>query len=144
MNELREYDVKDKEKVIQLILEICIDEYGLHEYKNDLIKHIEQKEFIKTWVMLDNEEIIATACYTERDEKIAEIKKVYIKKKYRKQGLGRKIIENVIKEIESKGYNSIYVGTSNHFDNALSFYNKLGFKFKFYEGNGYILEMKLA
>lgn len=45
--------------------------------------------------------------------------------------------------LKNQPYNSIYVGTSDHFPTARRFYEKLGFEFKFYEEDGYILGMDL-
>ena len=141
--DLKEYNKTYEKDLINLLIDICVEEHGLKEYEEDLIKHVKNCDFKKAWVLLDKNEVIATICYTERSNEIAEIKKVYIKKEYRGQGIGRTLVNNVINYIKDKGYKSIYIGTSDHFNGAKKFYEKMGFQFKFNEGNGYILELKL-
>lgn len=141
--QLQEYSKEYEEELIDLLLDVCVEEYGLGHYKDDLIQHVRNDEAIKRWILLDNGKLIATICYTERSKKIAEIKKVYIKKEYRHLGIGTRMVNMVIDYLKNMKYDAICVGTSDHFENARKFYEKLGFKFKSYEGDGYLLERKI-
>lgn len=143
--QLKEYSKEYEKEVIDLLIEVCVEEYGLDHYKDGLIEHVESDEAKKRWILLHNEKLIATICYTERCKEISEIKKVYVKKEYRNLGIGKKMMNMVIDYIKNtQQYESIYVGTSDHFESARKFYEKLGFEFKSYEGDGYLLEMKLG
>ena len=143
--EIKEYSKEYEKEVIDLLIEVCVEEYGLHHYKDGLIDHVKSDEAKKRWVLLDDGKVIATVCYIERSKEIAEIKKVYVKKAYRKSGIGKRMVNMVIDYLkDTHQYESIYVGTSDHFESARIFYEKLGFKFKEYEGNGYLLEMKIG
>ncbi len=138
-----EYEDKYEDELINFILDICVNEHGIHEYKQGLVNHVRNKEFIKTWIIIDNKRIIATICYCERNNNIAEIKKLYIDKLYRRNGLGKVLVDTAIDCIRKYNYKSVYVGTSNHFENAIRFYKKYGFKYIFDEGDGYIFELEL-
>ena len=141
--ELKEYTKEYENELINLLLDICVKEHGLTHYEEGLIDHVKNENIMKRWILLDKEEVIATICYTERNEEIAEIKKVYVKKEYRHQGIGTRLLNMVIDYLKSTNYFNIYIGTSDHFEHARKAYEKLGFKFKCYEDDGYVLEMKL-
>lgn len=143
--QLKEYSKEYENELIDLLIEVCVEEYGLGHYKDGLIEHVKSNEAKKRWILLHEDSLIATVCYTERSKEISEIKKVYVKKEYRNLGIGKKMVNMVIDYIkDTQKYDAIYVGTSDHFESARKFYEKLGFKFKDYEGDGYLLEMKLA
>lgn len=142
--ELKEYSKEYQDKLIELLLEICVKEYGMKHYEEALIEHVKNEKVEKRLILLDSDEIIATICYVKVDEETAEIKKVYIKKEYRKQRIGTKLVKKMIEYIKDNKYKNICVGTTDHFGGARLFYEKLGFKFKSYEEDGYILEMQVG
>lgn len=141
--ELKEYTKEYENELIDLLLDICVKEHGLTHYKDRIIEHVKNETIMKRWILLDKSKIIATICYTERNKEIAEIKKVYVKKEYRHQGIGTRLLNMVIHHLKNANYFSTYIGTSDHFKYAREIYEKLGFKFKCYEEDGYLLEMKL-
>lgn len=144
MYEIRKYTKDDKEKILDLWLTICLEEFEL-DYGEDLIRYINDESLlIDIWVAEMDGEILGTVCYTQRDDNIAEIKKMYIKKDCRKLGLGKQLMNTAIDHIKSQNYESIYVQTNDYFTGARNFYEKLGFNFKNYEDDGYVLEMKIA
>lgn len=138
-----EYEKKYENELMKFILDICVKEFGIDEYEQALINHVKDNEFIKTWLVVENKQIVATICYSERSNEIAEIKKLYIKESHRRNGLGKILVDKAVEHIKKCNYKSIYVGTSDHFKNAIKFYKKYGFEYIFDEGNGYIFELKL-
>lgn len=139
-----EYNKNYEEQLIKLLINVCVKEIGMTEYEEGLKNYVINNEFIKIWLIKYNEQIIATIGYCERNNKIAEVKKLYIDQEHRNKGLGRKLMDVVVEHIKKeKDYDKIYVGTSNHFKNAIKFYQKYGFEYVFDEGNGYIFELKI-
>lgn len=141
--EILEYEKIYEKQLIKLLIDVCVKEIGIIEYEEGLKNYVINNEFIKIWIIKNNEEIIATIGYCERNSKIAEVKKLYINKEYRNHGLGKKLLDTAIEHIKEKEYESIYVGTNEYFKNAIKFYQKYGFKYIFEEENGYIFELKI-
>ena len=66
-------------------------------------------------------------------EKFGYIDNIFVKKKFRKKGLGTKLIFNVIKELKKKKVKICTLGVDIKNKNALKLYEKLGFKLSHYE-----------
>jgi ribosomal protein S18 acetylase RimI-like enzyme len=59
---------------------------------------------------------------------VCEMKRLYLRPKYRGVGLGRKLAEKIIKEAERIGYSSIRLDTLKKLKEAMGLYESLGFK----------------
>jgi len=53
---------------------------------------------------------------------------IYVKKKYRNKGLGKKLYDDAVKIAESKGYKKIFIDVFYVNKNSLQFHEKLDFK----------------
>jgi putative acetyltransferase len=62
-------------------------------------------------------------------EGCCELVKLYLLNKLRGKGLGRRLIEHCIAEAKKLGYSSMYLETMPELSNAVSLYEKLGFKY---------------
>lgn len=122
---------------------MCIEEFGMKEYKKGFIEHVDKEKAENTWIVLNNEEVIATICYYKITDEIAEIKRIYINKNYRGEGIGTYLINMIIEHIKNKGYSIIYLETNDVFKKAIEFYKSYGFTLKDYTNNKYAFEMKL-
>ena len=141
--EIKEYSKKYEKELTELLMRVCVNEYKMKEYEKPLKQYVKKKEFKKAWIVLNDERIIATIGYEEKSKDIAEIKKVYIDKDYRHQGLGRKMMYYAVQYIKDNDYHTIYVGTSDNFSNAINFYQRYGFTDFVSDENGYVFEMQI-
>lgn len=141
--EIKEYSKEYEKELTELLMRICVNEYKMKEYEKPLKQYVKKKEFKKAWIVLNDERIIATIGYEEKSKDIAEIKKVYIDKDYRHQGLGRKMMDYAVQYIKDNDYHTIYVGTSDNFSNAINFYQRYGFTDFVSDENGYVFEMQI-
>ena len=141
--EIKEYSKEYEKDLIELLMRVCVNEYNMRDYEASLRQYVEEEEFQKAWIILDNERIIATIGYEERDNKVAELKRVYIDKDYRHQGLGTSMMYYVVQYLEDNNYDTIYVRTVNNFSNAIKFYKKYGFENIFDDGEKYVFKMQL-
>jgi len=62
------------------------------------------------------------------ENKICEMKRLYVKSKFRGQGLGRKLATHIITEAKNKGYSLIRLDTLANMKEAMRLYESLGFK----------------
>jgi putative acetyltransferase len=57
-----------------------------------------------------------------------ELVKIYVSKKYRRNGYGQTLLEKCIQEAKKKGYEKMYLESMPELKNAIAMYEKNGFK----------------
>ena len=73
-------------------------------------------------------EIAATISLRKIREDAGEIKRMYVKPKFRGEKLGNLMIENVISISEENGFSKLFLDTAIFMSSAISLYKKYGFK----------------
>ena len=84
------------------------------------------------WVAEDNGEIIGgCGIYPTQNlpEGCGELVKLYLDASYRKQGIGRQILEMSVESAKQMGYKQLYLESLPELGNAISLYQKQGFRF---------------
>ena len=113
---------------------------GIEEYVGKLdpgfnkdLENIEEsfKEHIFL-IVLEEDKVIGTGGLLLRGEE-PQIVRVSVKKEYRKQGLGKRIVDELISYAVKRGYKKVIVETSNDWDTAVNFYLKYGFEIMYYK-----------
>ncbi len=131
MYNITEYNEKYNQDINDFVISIYVKEYGFKEHE-DIVRNINNNTYIEQggnfWIAFDNEEIIGTIAIWKHDEKNAEIKRLYIKKEYRGQGLSYALYEKVIQYCKENKFKKIFVGTHNKLERAIQFYLKKGFQ----------------
>jgi N-acetylglutamate synthase-like GNAT family acetyltransferase len=120
---IRKFRKGDEKKIKKLIGGILLEIFkkepkGLEDLDN--IK----KNYKIFWVVEDKGKIIATAGINR--DNIA--KRLYIYKKYRKKGLGKKLYYLQESYLKKKGIRKIKLSTTPQMKDAIKFYEKKGFK----------------
>ncbi len=142
MYKIREYDVKDKEQIIELWLDVCVEEFHFQKWKNDMVK-LNEDEYEKILVAIFDEKIIGTMAYKKNSNDIAELKRVYIHKDHRGKGIAKKmymLISEIIKECK---YKEILVETWEEFDSGIDFYYRNNFKLKLKDNKRYVFALNI-
>ena len=120
------------------------DENLWKKYKGKRLKEFENKE-IDTYVIENKEEFIGeiTVNYVSHDLKTEAIpnKRVYfeafrLKERFQGKGLGQKLINYAIADLESKGYTEFTIGVDDNNEIAKHIYFKLGFTEEIDRGHG--------
>ena len=78
-------------------------------------------------VEVDNE-IAGTISLRKIREDAGEIKRMYVKPKFRGKKLGNLMVEKVISISEENGFSKLFLDTSSFMSSAVSLYKKYGFK----------------
>ena len=80
-------------------------------------------------IILCNTENKYIACVAVRkiDEQIAELKRMFVRKDYQRQGIGKVLLNNVIGLAKSYGYNYIRLDTLSYMTPAINLYKQNGF-----------------
>ena len=70
---------------------------------------------------------IGTSQSEEMDDHFLEIERIYVRKKFKHQGIGTFLLDTAIKKAKEKQKTAIWLGVWEHNDAALAFYRKRGF-----------------
>lgn len=62
------------------------------------------------------------------EDDICEMKRMYVKPKFRSKGIGRALTEKIIEKAKSAGYKKMRLDTVSTMKEAISLYRSLGFK----------------
>ncbi|MBU0731611.1 GNAT family N-acetyltransferase [Patescibacteria group bacterium] len=126
------YSDKYKEKVISLILNIWEKEFDYKGVARPDIYNIpgfyQNDKDSNFWLALSDNELIGTIGLIKKSDNSAFLKRMAIKKEFRKQGLGEKLLQTVIQFADEHDIKTIYVGTVPENTEALKFYKSHGFK----------------
>lgn len=130
--EILPYSDKYKEKVIKLVFDILDSEFGHRSTtgRPDLynISEVYQTPNGNFWVAVEGDEVVGTIALKDSGEKEGCLKRLYIRKNLRRQGLGSKLLDVLLKFAKEKGYKRIVLSTYEDMDSANNFYVKKGFK----------------
>ena len=129
MYELREYDIKDREQLIKLWLDVCVEEHGFEEWREGM-EMLDESEYEKILVAIANGQVIGSMAYKRIDEEIAELKRVYLYPEHRGKGIAKKLYEKILEIIKGKNYKKILAETNENFVSGMKFYYKNNFELK--------------
>ena len=101
-------------------------EYGVDFTMNNLEKFAEPDGRLLL-VEVDGE-IAGTISFRKIREDAGEIKRMYVKPKFRGKKLGNLMVEKVISISEENGFSKLFLDTSLFMSSAVSLYKKYGFK----------------
>ena len=121
---IRKFDIKDKEQVTKLWIDICVDEYGFKHWKKELEV---VDDFENLLVAELDGSVVGTIAYQHYDDETAEIKRLYVNSNCRGLGIANKLLDSIIEEVKEKGYMKLYLETWKQLSSARKFYEKKGF-----------------
>ena len=131
---IREYVDDDKENVINVILPIQQQEFGIAITRDDQpdlanIPSFYQRGLGNFWVALDESEIIGTIALIDIGNHQAALRKMFVKKTHRGNafGVAARLLAALLDWVEYHGIVSVYLGTTSKFLAAHRFYEKNGF-----------------
>lgn len=133
--EIRTYQVKDKEDVIQLLLNIQQNEFKVaitlvDQPDLDIIPTYYQQNKGNFWVAILNEELIGTIALIDFGDNKVALRKMFVKKEYRgiELAVASKLFNTVLQWCCQNKIEGIYLGTIERLIAAIRFYKKNGFK----------------
>lgn len=131
---LQQYANKYKESIIEMILQIQRDEYGLsitRKEQQDLenIPAFYQAEDGNFWVALLNEEVVGSVGVKDIGDGFLVLRKMFVKKEARGKefGVSKALLEQALFWAKEKKKKALYLGTTDKFIAAHRFYEKYGF-----------------
>lgn len=133
MLKIVEYKDRYKEKVVDLLVEIILNEFDMNENVED-IRNFDYNSYKNSggnlWLAIDeNDNVIATSAIQVNNEKNeAKLVRVYLNKEYRGTGVATEMLNMAIDFVKSINFNRIILGTYKKLERAVKFYEKNGFK----------------
>ena len=124
MSIIRKFDIKDKEQVAKLWIDICCTEYGFESWRKEL-EVIDDFENLLV-AELDGR-VVGTIAYQRYDDETAEIKRLYVNSNCRGLGIANKLLDTIVAEIKENGYKKMYLETWKQLESGRKFYEKNGF-----------------
>jgi GNAT superfamily N-acetyltransferase len=79
------------------------------------------------YVLLDGEKVVGTAAVQKYDPDIAELKRMYLEKEYRRKGWGTKLLHRATNFAKENKFKKIVLDTDIRQPEAINFYTKMGF-----------------
>lgn len=126
MYELLDYEDRYEESLVKLWHDICVEEYGFDNWKNEL-SNVDKDLYEKIIIAVHDDTVIGSIAYKNAGNNVAEIKRVYVHPKYRGSGIAKGLLNLIIESIEENIYETIVLETLNQFNRAISFYEKNNF-----------------
>lgn len=133
-----EFNEEYKDKIINFLISIAIDEFGHHNW----LDYLKNKDFTpyllndsKFLIVLEDKKIIATIGALKVDKNIIKINSFYIDKNYRGKKLGTKLYNLILDFSKQNNYKEIILCTYDEYSIAKIFYDKNGFKLYKIDGN---------
>lgn len=74
-----------------------------------------------------DDRVAGLACMHRVREEIGEVKRMYVRKKYRGLGIGRKLLDKLIEEAKEMGYSKVRLDSARFMEAAHSLYRSSGF-----------------
>ena len=135
---------KDFIKLIKLLDDDLNGQYG--ELQKQYDKHNKVDYINDVVIIYDDEVPVACGGFKEHDSESVEMKRVFVKKENRRQGLSKKVINELEKLVQAKGYKYAVLETGKKQIEAINLYKSSGYEmienYGPYVGNGNSICMK--
>ena len=120
-----------QKEVQGFVLAILEDEMGFFGYErpdlHDIQKTYQSDDLSNFWIAFNGEELVGTVALLKKTKDLAYIKRMAVKKEYRKQGLGKQLLETLLHFAKDRGFKMVCAGTVEENPNAIRFYQQNGF-----------------
>lgn len=123
-------DGKDKDFVMLCeLLDECLNEIVGGEKQREEYAQYNKLDYIHdVFVAYKDETPVGCASFKSYETGIAEVKRVFVKKDVRGQGIARLLMEQVEKKAKEKGYHQLILETGKQMKAAIGLYTSLGYQ----------------
>ena len=131
--EIREYDKKDKAKLMEMVKEILGGIFNGNPAKFKVLQEFNsQKDYLSFLVTIIDNKIVGCMGLKKVNGEVARLKRMYVRENYQRRGIAQKMLNKLTEQAKQKGYKKIVLSTYPIMENAQSFYKRNGF----FETNG--------
>ena len=79
-------------------------------------------------VVTDNNRVIGTGAVRRIDDRVCELKRLWLLEAYQGKGIGFQVLQELIDFARSSGYTKMWLETDNRQERAIRFYRRVGFR----------------
>lgn len=121
---------EDKDFIIlcQLLDDNLNEIVGGEKQRKQYIQYNKLDDIHDAFLIYDNDLPIACAAFKYYETGVAEVKRVYVRKDYRGQGLSKLLMEQVEKKAFEQGYHSLVLETGKPLIEAMGLYTNIGYQ----------------
>jgi len=125
----------DQDEVKGLILSGLKDHWGSIDFTknfdlNDIFENYKEDVFLIASI---EGKIIGTGALVRRPNECAEIVRMYVLKKFRRSGIGKRILNQLVDTARNLGCKQIILETTETWEDVIAFYLDYGFRITHYE-----------
>ncbi|MCR5372571.1 MAG: GNAT family N-acetyltransferase [Solobacterium sp.] len=82
----------------------------------------------RLYIVLDEGHPVGCIGFRKLDDARCEMKRLYVRKEYRGQGIARNLVERILKDAQEAGYREMYLDTLPQLQDALRLYERFAFE----------------
>lgn len=132
---IRDWMPRDRDPAANLIRDVLL-EYGLPWQPESADQDVIAVESAyldcggQFWVVEQHQEIVGTAAFhpTHHGKNAVEIRKMYLDRAVRGQGLGKQLLQTLEQEIIAQGFTEAWLETASPLREAVQMYEKAGYQ----------------
>lgn len=145
---IRQYQPRDRARVISLIRGILAEIFQVEPQLDESTFEDIKKEYLSNggvfYVAYDHGELIATIGVKRNGIQTVRLKRMYVRKDYRRKKVASKLLERVLDFCNKNGYKKLSLSTYPQMKAALAFYRAKGFRFRRRSQHQFLLERVFA
>ena len=146
MIKILSFQPADQPAAKTLILDGLVEHWGfLDESKNpdidDIATSYADGTFLVAWL---DDEIVGTGAFKPHSARQVEIVRMSVKKELRRQGIGRQMLDELLRRATQAGYAEVILETTETWQDVIDFYLAYGFTITHYLDGDVYFKMRLA
>ena len=106
-------------------------------------RYSEQENIGKVWLVSIDNHSAGCIAYRKKADGVAEVKRLFIRKEYRGQGIAKCLLKTVERFAIEQGYHTLFLDTRITLEPAVSIYQAFGFQIVFQQGLYIQMEKRL-
>ncbi|MBQ9140684.1 MAG: GNAT family N-acetyltransferase [Lachnospiraceae bacterium] len=106
-------------------------------------RYSENENIGKVWVVSIDNHSVGCIAYREKADGVAEVKRLFVRKEYRGQGIAKNLLKTVECYAKEQGCHTLFLDTRITLEPAVSIYRAFGFNIVFQQGLYIQMEKKL-
>jgi N-acetylglutamate synthase-like GNAT family acetyltransferase len=130
---IRPVEKKDVPQIVKLVGDVWAEYECVLDTEKEETYLLDPGEYFHArdgefWVVVEKNAVVATVAVQLLGEKTAELRSLYVRKDFRRQGLGENLTTLAVKYAQMKGSKEIILWSDTRFAEAHRLYRRLGFK----------------
>lgn len=106
----------------------------LDDDKKYYTRYSENEHIENVWVVIEADIPVGCIAYRKKEEGVGEVKRMFLKEKYRGKGIAKELLKTVENYVKEQGCRKLFLDTRITLEPAVSLYRAFGFEIVFQQG----------